>query len=205
MEVDLRNGQKTGMFLDQRANRALVGELSDGLSVLNLYSYAGGFSVAAALGGARHTTSVDIAAPAIKAAQRNFERSGLVLNGHSFVASDVLAFLRKAIETKQSYDLVVCDPPSFASSEKALGKGLSAYRKVNEAAMRVVAPGGWFCSASCSSHVTAEHLRDVLADAAMQVRRNLVIVEQRGAASDHPVLPAFPEGNYLSFFLCSLE
>ncbi len=204
MEVDLRVGQKTGLFLDQRENRALVGSRSRGLSILNLFGYTGGFALAAALGGARKTTTVDIAAPATAAAERNFGHSGLDSSQHEFVTADVFAYLEQAIAAKQKFDLVICDPPSFASSEKDLSKGLRAYRRVNELAMRVVAPGGLFCSASCSSHVTAIHLLEVLADAAMDVRRDIVVTETRGAASDHPVRPAFPEGRYLSFFLCSL-
>ncbi len=204
MEVDLRVGQKTGLFLDQRENRALVGSRSSGLSVLNLFGYTGGFALAAALGGARKTTTVDIAAPATSAAERNFEHSGLDATKHEFVTADVFAYLEQTIAAKQTFDLVICDPPSFASSEKDLSKGLRAYRRVNELAMRAVAPGGLFCSASCSSHVTEAHLLEVLADAAMDVRRDIVVTAARGAASDHPVRPAFPEGRYLSFFLCSL-
>lgn len=205
MEVDLRRGQKTGLFLDQRENRALVGSRSKGLRVLNLFSYTGGFSLAAALGKAAKTTTVDIASPAIEAAKRNFVLSGLDPSKHEFAAADVFDFLEEAIADKRQFDLVICDPPSFASSEKALSKGLRAYRRVNEMAMRVVAKNGLFCSASCSSHVTAEHLLEVVADSAMEVRRDLVVTDQRGAASDHPVRPGFPEGRYLSFFLCAME
>lgn len=205
MEVDLRRGQKTGLFLDQRENRRLVGERSAGLRVLNLFSYTGGFSLAAALGGATKTTTVDIAAPAVEAAKRNFKLSGLKPSEHEFVAADVFDFLSGAIEAGRDFDLVICDPPSFASSEKALKKGLRAYRRVNEQALRVVAPSGVFCSASCSSHVTSSHMLDVLADASADAGRDLVVSEERGAASDHPVRPAFPEGRYLSFFLCNVE
>lgn len=205
MEVDLRRGQKTGLFLDQRENRALVGSRSKGLSVLNLFSYTGGFSLAAALGGASKTTTVDIASPAIEAAKRNFTLSGLDPSKHVFEAADVFAFLEDRIAARETYDLVICDPPSFASSEKALVKGLRAYRRVNEMAMRVVARNGLFCSASCSSHVTPDHLLEVVADAAMELRRDIVVTDQRGAASDHPVRPGFPEGRYLGFYLCALE
>ena len=205
MEVDLRHGQKTGLFLDQRENRRLVGQRSAGLRVLNLFGYTGGFSLAAALGGAAKTTTVDIAAPAVEAAKRNFRRSGLNPKEHAFVAADVFDFLETSINAGRDFDLVICDPPSFASSEKALKKGLRAYRRVNEQALRVVAPGGSFCSASCSSHVTSLHMLDVLADASAEVGRDLVVTEERGAASDHPVRPGFPEGRYLSFFLCAVE
>lgn len=205
MEVDLRNGQKTGLFLDQRENRHLVGQRSAGLRVLNLFGYTGGFSLQAALGGAKRTTTVDIAPQAIEAAKRNFELSGLASEHHDFVAADVFDFLADAVSVGRRYDLVVCDPPSFASSEKALKAGLRAYRRVNEQAMRVVQPGGVFCSASCSSHVTDAHLLEVLADAAGDARRDLVVVDSRGAAGDHPIRPGFPEGRYLSFFVCRMD
>jgi 23S rRNA (cytosine1962-C5)-methyltransferase len=205
MEVDLRRGQKTGLFLDQRENRRLVGQRSAGLRVLNLFSYTGGFSLAAALGGAVKTTTVDIAGPAVEAAQRNFKLSGLNPKEHEFVCADVFDFLDTSVKAGRDFDLVICDPPSFASSEKALKKGLRAYRRVNEQALRVVAPGGIFCSASCSSHVTDSHLLEVLADASADAGRDLVVTEARGAASDHPVRPGFPEGRYLSFFVCAVE
>ncbi len=205
MEVDMRRGQKTGLFLDQRENRRLVGQRSAGLRVLNLFSYTGGFSLAAALGGASKTTTVDIAAPAVEAAKRNFVLSGLKPKDHEFVAADVFDFLDESVKAGRDFDLVICDPPSFASSEKALKKGLRAYRRVNEQALRVVAPGGIFCSASCSSHVTSNHMLEVLADAAADAKRDLVVTEERGAASDHPVRPGFPEGRYLSFFMCALD
>ncbi len=205
MEVDLRRGQKTGLFLDQRENRRLVGERSAGLRVLNLFGYTGGFSLAAALGGATKTTTVDIAAPAVEAAKRNFKLSDLNASEHEFIAADVFDFLATAIDAGRVFDLVICDPPSFASSEKALKKGLRAYRRVNEQALRVVADSGLFCSASCSSHVKNSHMLDVLADASADAGRDLVVSEERGAASDHPVRPAFPEGRYLNFFLCNVE
>lgn len=203
--VDLHHGQKTGLFLDQRENRRIVGERSKGLRVLNLFGYTGGFSLAAALAGASSTCTVDIAGPAIKAARKNFELSGLEVDRHEFVTADVFDFLDEAVSAKRVFDLVVCDPPSFASSEKALKKGLAAYRKVNELALQVVAPNGIFCSASCSSHVTAEHLLGVVADASSALQRDLVVVEQHGAASDHPIRPGFPEGHYLSFLVGLVE
>ncbi len=205
MDVDLRTGQKTGLFLDQRENRRLVGERSAGLRVLNLFGYTGGFSLAAALGGATRTTTVDIAPQAIEAAKHNFELSGLKADDHEFVAADCFEFLDEAVKAGRRFDLVICDPPSFASSEKALKNGLRAYRRINAQAMRVVQPGGVFCSASCSSHVTDDHLLEVLADASSDVRRELVVCEARGAASDHPIRPGFPEGRYLSFFLCRMD
>jgi 23S rRNA (cytosine1962-C5)-methyltransferase len=196
-EVDVRAGQKTGFFLDQRHNRQLVREIGAGAEVLNLFSYTGGFSVHAALGGARRVTSVDVARPAIEAAQRNFGHSALRAADHAFVVEDAFAFLERAGARGTRWDMVIVDPPSFAPSERARPGALRAYTRLNQLALAVVAPGGWLVSASCSSHITGADLTSVLATAAAGARRQTRIVDTRGADRDHPVLPAFPEGNYL--------
>jgi len=197
-EVDVRRGQKTGFFLDQRQNRALVAAHAAGAEVLNLFSYSGGFSIQAALGGARRVTSVDLSAPAIAAARRNAERSG-VAEAHEAVTADAFDFLADAAVRGRRWDIVIVDPPSFAPSEKARPAALRAYGRLNEAALAVVTPGGLFASASCSSHVSESDLIGVLADAGRRAERRLRLRHILGAASDHPVSPAFPEGRYLSF------
>jgi 23S rRNA (cytosine1962-C5)-methyltransferase len=204
-EVDVRRGQKTGLFLDQRDNRRLVGQMAAGARVLNLFAYTGGFSVHAALGGARRVISVDSAAPAMAAAARNFARNGLDPEQHQFVAGDAFAFLEQARDRGERHDLIILDPPSFAPSERARARGLSAYRTLNSLALAIVEPGGLFMSASCSSHVTEADLIGVVGQAALQSRRRVRILDIRGAASDHPVLPAFPEGRYLSFLVLYVE
>ncbi len=197
-EVDVRRGQKTGFFLDQRQNRALVAAHAAGATVLNLCSYTGGFSVQAALAGARRATSVDLAAPAIAAAARNAARSG-VAEAHEGVTADVFAFLEGA--RGRTWDIVIADPPSFAPSEQARPRALKAYARLADAALGAVAPGGLFAFASCSSHITEADLIGILARATRRVQ----IRHIAGAASDHPVLPAFPEGRYLKFLLCSVS
>ena len=199
MEVDLAHGQKTGAFLDQRESRAKVRELSRGRArVLNLFSYAGGFSIAAALGGAGKVTSVDIASGAHATAQKTFRKNDVDPGAHGFVTADAFAFLEKAEGRGERFELVVCDPPSFAPSEKAKPKALAAYRKLHGAAARLVAEGGVFCASSCSSHVTAEDFAGTLDDAALG-RSDLSLVELFGQPEDHPTLPAWPEGRYLKF------
>ncbi len=196
--VDLARGQKTGAFLDQRDNRRRVGELARGRRVLNLFSYAGGFSVHAALGGATHVTSVDVAAAAHATAQASFRAAGVDPSGHAFATADVRAFLDGARSRGEQWDLVVSDPPSFAPSEKTLPRALAAYRTLHGACAAVLAPGGIFCAASCSSHVDAPVFLSTLDDAALG-QRPLSLLELRGAGPDHPTLPAFPEGHYLKF------
>jgi 23S rRNA (cytosine1962-C5)-methyltransferase len=196
--VNLAHGQKTGAFLDQRENRQRVGELSRGRRVLNLFSYAGGFSLHAALAGATHVTSVDVAAAAHATAQASFRAAGVDPSAHGFVTADVRAFLQSAREQGKQWDLIVSDPPSFAPSEKALSRALSAYRTLHGACASVLAQGGILCAASCSSHVDASAFLSTLDDAALG-ERGFAVLELRGAGPDHPTLPAFPEGRYLKF------
>lgn len=199
--VDVQDGQKTGFFLDQRENRRLVRSLASQRTVLNCFSYTGGFSVAAALGGSLQTTSVDLAAPILEAAKKNFSRNGLDPSLHRFVAEDAFSFLRREAQQNQSYGLVILDPPSFAPNEKAREKALSAYQELNLLGLRVLAEGGVLCTASCSSHITEEDLVGALRDAAKEAKRPVRLVMRRGAGPDHPVPPAFSEGNYLKFLV----
>jgi 23S rRNA (cytosine1962-C5)-methyltransferase len=194
--VDLRHGQKTGAFLDQRENRRRVGELAKGRRVLNLFSYAGGFSLFAAAGGAEHVTSVDVAAGAHATAQASFRAAGRDPGHHAFVTADVYAFLAEAKKRREQWDLVVSDPPSFAPSEKTVPRALSAYRALHRACADVLARGGVLCAASCSSHVAPDTFLTTLDDAALG-RDDLRVLEVRGAGPDHPTLAAFPEGRYL--------
>jgi 23S rRNA (cytosine1962-C5)-methyltransferase len=196
MEVDLGHGQKTGAFLDQRENRARVRALAPGKSVLNLFSYAGGFSVAAALGGATRVTSVDVAAAAHATAQRTFRANGIDPSEHAFVSADVFAYLEQASKRRERFEVVISDPPSFAPSERALPRALGAYRRLHAAAAGVLADGGVLCAASCSSHVSMEDFLTTLDDAALG-RSDLRLVDVFGQPEDHPTLPAWPEGRYL--------
>jgi len=196
--VDLAHGQKTGAFLDQRENRRRVRALASGARVLNLFSYAGGFSLFAAAGGARHVTSVDVAAGAHATAQASFRASGVDPGAHAFATADVFAFLEGARSKGQRWDLVISDPPSFAPNEKSLPRAMTAYRSLHRACAAVLAPGGLFCAASCSSHVDGDAFLSTLDDATLE-RDDLRLLEVRGAGPDHPTLPAFPEGRYLKF------
>lgn len=196
LEADLRLGHKTGLYLDQRENRRRVGRLAAGRRVLNLYSYTGGFSVAAALGGATRVDSVDVAAPALAAASRNFALNGLPpdSSSYSFHAKDALDFLESE---RGPWDLIIADPPSMAPSAESRPKALAAYGRLARLCLERLAPGGILVSCSCSSHIAAAALRGVLAEAATQAGRPLRLFALHGAGPDHPVLPAFPEGDYL--------
>jgi 23S rRNA (cytosine1962-C5)-methyltransferase len=196
--VDLAHGQKTGAFLDQRENRRRVGELARGRRVLNLFSYTGGFGLHAALGGAAHVTNVDVATAAHATAQESMRMAGVDPAAHAFVTADAQAFLDRARQSGQRWDLVVSDPPSFAPNEKALPRALAAYRALHAGCAAVLAPGAILCAASCSSHVDPTAFLGTLDDAALG-RGDMTLLELRGAGEDHPTLPAFPQGRYLKF------
>jgi 23S rRNA (cytosine1962-C5)-methyltransferase len=200
--VDLAKGQKTGAFLDQRENRRRVGEIVAARSpgakkTLNLFSYAGGFSLRAALAGAT-VTSVDVAAAAHATAQASFALAGVDARKHEFVTADVFAFLEDARKKKRAWDVIVCDPPSFAPSEKAKPRALAAYRALHRACAAVLAPGGVLCAASCSSHVDAADFASTLDDVALE-RSDLSLLEQFGPPADHPTVAGWKEGRYLKF------
>lgn len=194
-EVDLERGHKTGLFLDQRPNRERVGALSAGASVLNLFGYTAGFSIHAHLGGARRVTTVDSAAPAIEAARRNIIASGLDPGAHELICGDAFQYLRS---DPGPFDLVVCDPPSFAPSRKSLARASSAYRSLNQLAAAAVRPGGLLVTASCSSHIDRRGFEQLMAEGLAAAGRRGLIIDRGGAGSDHPGRPGFPEGDYLS-------
>src|ERR1019366_4979183 len=139
-----------------------------------------------------------IASAAHATAHASFRAAGVDPGAHAFVTAGVSAFLEGAATRGQQWDIVISDPPSFAPSEKALPRALSAYRSLHGACARVLAPRGIFCAASCSSHVDAATFLSTLDDAAVG-DRELALLELRGAGLDHPTLPAFPEGRYLKF------
>ncbi len=197
--VDLARGQKGGLFLDQRENRVRVAERARGKSVLNLFGYTGGFAVHAAVAGARSTDTVDIAKPAIEAAWRNFQLNDLPMDRAKFHAVDAFDFLIAARERKQRWDIVISDPPSFAPKKAALPAARRAYERLHRLASTVVTPGGLLCASSCSSHVGKDEFLASIEAGASQAGRRWALEGLYGAAFDHPVLPAFPEGDYLKF------
>lgn len=197
--VDLARGQKGGLFIDQRENRMRAAGRARGKSVLNLFGYTGGFAVHAALAGALSTDTVDIAGPAIEAARRNFELNSLPMDRARFHTLDAFEFLKSAIERGDRWDIVISDPPSFAANKSAVPAARRAYRRLHALASAVTAPGGLLCASSCSSHVRTDDFLATIEAGALQAGRRWALEGVHGAAFDHPVLPAFPEGDYLKF------
>lgn len=201
--ADVVQGQKTGFFLDQRDNRQLVRQLARDRSVLNLFSFSGGFSIAAGVGGCRHATSVDLAPAAITAAQRHWAMNDLNPTLHTGVVSDVFAFLEK-LESSQKWDMVICDPPSFAPSERTKGAAEDAYQRLATLAAKAVAPGGILALASCSSHIDAAAFDAMNLAGVGRARRVATLLAERGLPIDHPTPLAMPELRYLKFQLLRL-
>jgi 23S rRNA (cytosine1962-C5)-methyltransferase len=187
------------MFIDQRHSRSQVRALAKGRRVLDLYAYIGGFSAAAGRGGARHVTTVDLAAPAIALARRNWSANGLPADRHTAIARDVPELLAELADEDARFDQIVADPPSFAPSAAALEKALSAYEHLHRACLDRLASGGLLVAASCSSHVGRDAFENALTRAAGA--RVLQVVDRWGPPADHPRLLAFPEGDYLTVTL----
>lgn len=202
--ADVVHGQKTGFFLDQRDNRAVIEQMSKGLRVLNLFSFNGGFSVAAGRGGASDVTSVDIAGPAIEVAEQHWQLNDLQ-QPHAGFATDCFVFLEEAIANGEQWDLVICDPPSFAPSEKARDRALTAYSRLAQLSARVTASNGLLALASCSSHVDSTAFAIANLEGLGRARRKATLINERGLPLDHPTPFAMPEMRYLKFQLMRLD
>ncbi len=201
--VNWTEGQKTGFFLDQRENRALVGRYSRGRNVLNLFCYTGGFSVYALGNGAVHVDSVDSSRKAIDMVERNMSLNGFNPSQHTGYCADAIEFLRNVPEDK--YDLMIVDPPAFAKHRGALNNALRAYQRLNAAAISKVAPGGLVFTFSCSQVVDKEAFALAVFSAAAQTGRSVRILDRLNQPADHAVNIYHPEGEYLKGLLLYVE
>ncbi len=193
-EVDVVAGHKTGLYLDQRDNRLLAGRLARGASVLNCFCYTGGFSVHAAAGGGRPVVSVDFSRQAIAAARTNLERNGQAAAAALCERADVFQYLRG---DKQTWGLIVLDPPKFARREGEVTGALRGYRDINRLAIERLAPGGHLLTFSCSQAVNIIAFQQVVFEAAKEMKREMQVLGRLGAAPDHPFNAAHREGEYL--------
>ena len=201
--VNWTEGQKTGFFLDQRENRALVGRLAAGRRVLNLFCYTGGFSIYALGAGAVHVDSVDSSRKAMDMVDRNVILNGFDPARHTSCCTDAIDFLKQAPE--DAYDLVIVDPPAFAKHRGALNNALRAYQRLNAAAIAKVAPGGFVFTFSCSQVVDKEAFALAVFSAAAQVGRSVRILDRLNQPADHAVNIYHPEGEYLKGLLLYVE
>lgn len=203
MVVDIQKGQKTGYFLDQTENRLRARAFSRDREVLDAFSYSGGFGLSAAYAGAKSVICVDASEAALDLARVSAERNGLS-DRVSCRAANVFDLLREYEKDGTRFDLVLLDPPAFARSRKMVEKALAGYKEINLRAMKVLRPGGFLCTSSCSHHVTWDEFDKMLEDAAVDARRPLRIVERRGQRADHPILAGVPETDYLKFRVCQV-
>ncbi len=198
-EVEPRQGQKTGFFLDQRENRARVETLAQGKRTLNVFAYTGGFSLYAARGGAPEVVSLDISQPALAAAARNFKLNqqfpGVAAAAHELLLGDAFRALAQLQANRRKFALVIIDPPSFARQQQEVPQALAAYRRLTRLGLGVLRPGGVLVIASCSSRVTAEQFFNVVRETAQAEKRPLQEIARTFHPLDHPV--RFPQGAYL--------
>lgn len=199
-EADVVHGQKTGHFLDQRDNRAIVGSMAAGRRVLDLFASTGGFTVHAAAGGAREVVSVDSSAPTLAVAERNLARNAhlpaVAACAHRSIVGDAFDTLRNLARSGEKFDIVVVDPPSFASRADQVPGALRAYGDLTTLALGVLRRRGTLVQCSCSSRVSADQLLSTVSHAAGLADRPLDVLRRTGHAVDHPI--SFPEGEYLS-------
>lgn len=194
--VDVAEGQKTGYYLDQRENRAAVRRYAAGARVLDCFCNVGGFALNAAAAGAREVIAVDSSAEAIAAAEENAARNGLS-DRIRFRVGNAFDILRQMEAQKERFDLIILDPPAFAKNKAALEGAVRGYKEINLRALRMLEPGGFLVTCSCSYHMTPDLFKAVVADAALDARRRLRLVEERTQAVDHPILVGYDESHYL--------
>lgn len=204
-QVSIEHGHKTGYYLDQFDNRSLVQGLCAGRTVLNCFSYTGGFGIAALRGGATHVTNVDSSGPALELAGQNLELNGFDVNQAELVQANVFEYLRELKESGQHFDVVVLDPPKFAETKHQFKRAARAYKDIALQAAQLLNPGGTLVSFSCSGAIDPALFQKITADALLDAGREGRITHYLHQAEDHPVALPFPEALYLKGLVCVLD
>jgi 23S rRNA (cytosine1962-C5)-methyltransferase len=202
--VNIESGQKTGFYLDQRDNRAVVGREANGRTVLDAFCHTGAFAVYAARHGAASVTLVDSSGPALQTARWNLDKNGCGECAAALRQADVFDELRVLRDAGARFDLVVLDPPKFATNVHQLEKAMRAYKDINQRAIELLAPGGMLATFSCSQAVDAAAFTLAVSWAGVDARRDVQVVRRLGQGADHPVLVSFPESEYLKGLLCRI-
>ncbi len=200
--IDWLEGQKTGFFIDQRDNRALLEHFSRDKKILNLFCYTGGFSVYALRGGAKLVHSVDSSAKAINLTEQNIALNFPNSNKHTAYTDEVFKFFQK---NEEKYDLIILDPPAFAKHRGAIRNALKGYQRINQKAIEQIEPGGILFTFSCSQAISKEQFRLAVFSAAAQTKRNVQILHQLSQPADHPINIYHPEGEYLKGLVLRVE
>jgi len=209
MYVDIRHGHKTGYYLDQRENRHILSDVINHYEtdcrVLNLFSYTGGFTMAASLMGAVHTIHVDASHEALTLAEKNYQLNNFHKKERGtqseFVQADVFDYLRDCVESAEQFDIVILDPPKFAHNKRQVDKAARGYKDINLNAFKVVKSGGYLMTFSCSGAISRDLFQKIVFGALADSGRQAQIIKYLGASDDHPVALTFPEGEYLKGLL----
>lgn len=202
--VDIEKGQKTGFFLDQRENRRLIKEISNGAEVLNAFSYTGSFSVYALKGGARSVQNVDTSLPALNLSEENHKINGFSKDVAININEDCFEYLRHLVKKGAKFDIVILDPPALCKNRSQIENALKAYKDLNLQAMKLLRPQGFLLTCSCSSHISPQLFSQTIFEAAKDAKVNLRILYKKGASFDHPVNIYCPESEYLKAYLCTI-
>ncbi|CAJ6949880.1 SAM-dependent methyltransferase [Burkholderia pseudomallei] len=202
--VDVRNGHKTGFYVDQRENRALVAQYARDRDVLNCFCYTGGFSLAALKGGAKRVVSIDSSGDALALAQRNVAANGFDAARAQWLDADAFKTLRRLVDEGERFDLIVLDPPKFAPTRDSVDRAARAYKDINLSGLKLLRPGGLLFTYSCSGAIDMDLFQKIVAGAAAGAKVDARILKRLGAGVDHPLLTAFPEGEYLKGLLLQI-
>jgi len=203
--VDIKHGHKTGFYLDQRDNRALVSKFSKGKSILNCFSYTGGFSVYALASGTEKIIQIESSSSAIELSAKNFEINNLDSSLVENINGDVFEILRKFRDERKTFDLIILDPPKFTESVSQIQKASRGYKDINLLALKLLNLGGTLFTFSCSGHISSELFQKIVAGAALDSGREVKIIKQLTQSSDHSVSLNFSDGLYLKGLVCSVQ
>jgi 23S rRNA (cytosine1962-C5)-methyltransferase len=200
--VDIKGGQKTGFYLDQRDNRQAVSLFANNLDVLDCFSYTGGFSIYALGNGARSVTLIDSSSQSLSLAQENIKLNNFEMTRATLIEGDVFKILREFRENGKRFDMVILDPPKFAPRKTDLKRALAGYKDINMLTMNILKPNGILASFSCSGAVDLQSLQTVLFWATTDANREIQIIKTLSQGLDHPCRVSFPESEYLKGFIC---
>ena len=203
--VDIKNGHKTGFYLDQRDNRKLLEKFSSGKEILNCFSYTGGFTVYAIKSGADKVINVDSSADALELAEKNITLNEIESSKYENINDDIFKYLRKLRDTNKQFDIIILDPPKFAESVSQVEKASRGYKDINLLAIKLLKKGGLLFTFSCSGHITTELFNKIISDAALDSGRRVNVIKHLTQSPDHTVLTNFPEGLYLKGLICKVN
>lgn len=199
--ISLKDGQKTGYFLDQRLNRKSIAWLSRGLRVLDCFTNQGGFALNATMGGAKYACGVDVSPQAVERCNANKERNGFTSEQCEFVVADVFDYLKQQALERAKWDMVILDPPAFTKSKANIPQAKRGYSEINRQALKLIPDGGFLVSSSCSHHISEEILLEVISDESKRINRRLKLIHRGMQSPCHPVYLPMPETQYLKFLV----